>query len=251
MISGKRQRLASNSSVHSTASSPAADKALRVNLKKMDASSLQAAMSGVSSGDEAATSNGGGPPKRKTRKTSARGSTTQQSPLSPGRKRGSELEKLLEAGSSSFHFETARQTANRLGVLHVDTKDDEEDSDSSEEEAEAEPEPPKKKVVSKPAPKSVKAKTSWSKSQRLLKKVSPRPPTPKGGRKGRRPAAAAAAKAETDEAESADSESEEDLVSVLQFHTFFFVLKNKIFLIVLAAVSQIFSYNFEIILALF
>ena len=78
---------------------------------------------------------------------------------------------------------------------------------SSAEEEEVAAEPPKRK---KPAPKSVKAKASWSKSQRLLKKVSPRPSTPKG-RKGR--PRATPAKTETDEAESADSESEEDLVS--------------------------------------
>jgi hypothetical protein len=49
--------------------------------------------------------------------------------LSPSsRKRRSELDKLLEAGSSSFHFETARETAtrlngNELGPIHVDVDD--------------------------------------------------------------------------------------------------------------------------------
>ena len=48
------------------------------------------------------------------------------SALSPtSRKRRSELDKLLEAGSSSFHFETAREATNRingetLGPIHVD-----------------------------------------------------------------------------------------------------------------------------------
>ena len=57
------------------------------------------------------------------------------------KKRRSELDKLLEAGSSSFHFETARQTANRLGQelgpIHVDTRmetDTSEDDESAEEE---------------------------------------------------------------------------------------------------------------------
>ena len=59
---------------------------------------------------------------RKSRRKSSAASTA----LSPhSRKRRSELDKLLEAGSSSFHFETARETAtrlngNELGPIHID-----------------------------------------------------------------------------------------------------------------------------------
>jgi hypothetical protein len=60
-----------------------------------------------------------------TRK-STRKSSVASVALSPSsKKRRSELDKLLEAGSSSFHFETARETAtrlngNELGPIHVD-----------------------------------------------------------------------------------------------------------------------------------
>ena len=60
---------------------------------------------------------------------STRKSSVASVALSPSsRKRRSELDKLLEAGSSSFHFETARETAtrlngNELGPIHVDVED--------------------------------------------------------------------------------------------------------------------------------
>ena len=43
----------------------------------------------------------------------------------------SELDKLLEAGLSSFHCETARQAADRLGPLKVDVSDNSSESGST------------------------------------------------------------------------------------------------------------------------
>ena len=47
------------------------------------------------------------------------------------KKRRSELDKLLEAGLSSFHCETAKQAADRLGPLQVDVSDNNSGSEAS------------------------------------------------------------------------------------------------------------------------
>ena len=54
------------------------------------------------------------------------------SPVSKkGRAKRSELDKLLEAGLSSFHCETAKQAADRLGPLQVDVSDNNSGSEAS------------------------------------------------------------------------------------------------------------------------
>ena len=112
----RRARTASSSS----AANPETKKHLRVALEKikLDKKSLVAAYSDESDDedDEVPTT-----PRKSRRKSSA--ASTALSPHS--RKRRSELDKLLEAGSSSFHFETARETAtrlngNELGPIHID-----------------------------------------------------------------------------------------------------------------------------------
>ena len=142
-----------------------------------------------------------------------------------GRKRGSELEKLLEAGSSSFHFETAKQTADRLGVLHVsvagkDETSSEDESAGEEEEDQPKIVSPRSKKANPPNPKQTKqaaakkgkraalSKTTWSKNQRLLKQVSPRPTTPKGGSPSKKGSPSGKAQSKTEEV--AGTEEEED-----------------------------------------
>jgi hypothetical protein len=106
------------------------------------------------------------------RKSSSRKlSSGSLSALSPtGRKRRSELDKLLEAGSSSFHFETAKEATTRingvdLGPIHVDVEDKtkaepkpEVVSDLGEEEEEEFEPPAKRKKKLPPAEKPVPAR---------------------------------------------------------------------------------------------
>ena len=95
-----------------------------------------------------------------TRKSTRKASVASVVALSPSsRKRRSELDKLLEAGSSSFHFETAREATTRingenLGPIHVDvdsgsgnkTKNEPADEEASESEVEEVFEPAAKKL---------------------------------------------------------------------------------------------------------
>merc|ERR1712223_1713042 len=53
------------------------------------------------------------------------------------RKRRNELDKLIDAGTSSFHFETAKQTAERLGPIHIDVDDEKESPENSDEDEES------------------------------------------------------------------------------------------------------------------
>ena len=119
----RRARTASSSS----AANHENKKHLRVSVEKikMDKKSLVAM---YSDDNESETENDDDDvpttPRKSTRKSSL--ANTALSPSS--RKRRSELDKLLEAGSSSFHFETARETAtrlngNELGPIHVDVDD--------------------------------------------------------------------------------------------------------------------------------
>jgi len=91
--------------------------------------------------------------------------------LSPSsRKRRSELDKLLEAGSSSFHFETAKEATSRmngenLGPIHVDVDSSSvgKTNNETEEESESEPE-----EVFEPAPKKVKRISLTEKPQQKI-----------------------------------------------------------------------------------
>ena len=146
--------------------------------------------------------------------------------MSPGRGRRSELDKLLEAGSSSFHFETAKQTADRLGVLHVSVAGKDETSSEDESAGEEEEEPkivtPRSKKANPLNPKQTKqaaakkgkraalSKTTWSKNQRLLKQVSPRPPTPKGGSPSKKGSPSGKTQSKTEEVAAAGTEEEDD-----------------------------------------
>merc|ERR1712083_1263668 len=69
--------------------------------------------------------------RKKLRTTRSKVAESAVSP--PERKRSyrSELDKLLEAGLSSFHCETARQAADRLGPLKVDVSDNSSESGST------------------------------------------------------------------------------------------------------------------------
>ena len=94
------------------------------------------------------------------------------------RKRRTELDKLLDAGSSSFHFETAKQTAERLGPIHIDVNGvkDGNHSNSDEDESLSEAErrrPPGWLTIPSKKKKNPKDSRASPKKQRLLKKVSP------------------------------------------------------------------------------
>ena len=94
------------------------------------------------------------------------------------RKRRTELDKLLDAGSSSFHFETAKQTAERLGPIHIDVDNEKETPENSDEEEESLSEAEKRRppgwlTIPSKKKKNPKDSRGGSKKQRLLKKVSP------------------------------------------------------------------------------
>ena len=97
-----------------------------MDLIKQENSEIEA-----SSSDETATDNDRSQRKKLRSRSRQRSSaentdkaasnTNSLSPVS--KKRRSELDKLLEAGLSSFHCETAKQAADRLGPLKVDVSD--------------------------------------------------------------------------------------------------------------------------------
>ena len=93
------------------------------------------------------------------------------------RKRRTELDKLLDAGSSSFHFETAKQTAERLGPIHIDVnekRDNRRSSDEEESMSDAEKRrPPGWLTIPSKKKKNPKDSRSNPRKQHLLKKVSP------------------------------------------------------------------------------
>ena len=95
------------------------------------------------------------------------------------RKRRNELDKLIDAGTSSFHFETAKQTAERLGPIHIDVDDEKESPENSDEDEESQSDAEKRRPpgwLTIPSKKKKNPKDSRvsPKKQRLLKKVSPR-----------------------------------------------------------------------------
>ena len=125
-VSKRRIRANSSSSNHHN---EGFSKKLRVevtkleNLKASDLSTKET--SDLSSSDE--LNEADQRPQRK--KLRSRQSADNVSPAS--KKRRGELDKLLEAGLSSFHCETAKQAAARLGPLQVDVSDNNSGSEAS------------------------------------------------------------------------------------------------------------------------
>merc|ERR1712223_145680 len=104
-------------------------KKLRVEVTKLEELSDHSLEEALSSADEACLNS----ESRKQRKKNKR-NKPQPSAVSPSsKKRRSELDKLLEAGLSSFHCETAKQAADRLGLgpLKVDVSDNNSESGSN------------------------------------------------------------------------------------------------------------------------
>lgn len=94
------------------------------NLKASDLSTKET--SDLSSSDERNEEDQLRPQRKKLR---SRSNFDNVSPAS--KKRRSELDKLLDAGLSSFHCETAKQAAERLGPLQVDVSDNNSGSEAS------------------------------------------------------------------------------------------------------------------------
>ena len=121
--------------------------------------------------------------KRKSSECNDSGNKRKRKDSEPGetdssRKRRTELDKLLDAGSSSFHFETAKQTAERLGPIHIDVDDEKESPENSEGEEESQSDAEKRRppgwlTIPSKKKKNPKDSRGSPKKQRLLKKVSP------------------------------------------------------------------------------
>ena len=88
---------------------------LRVGLERLDVNKLSDVdMSDSNETQQPAVRRNSRKTTRPNTRHSSSNTTAQESP-SPKRRKRSELDKLLEAGSSSFHFETAREATNREG----------------------------------------------------------------------------------------------------------------------------------------
>jgi len=112
-----------------------------------------------------------------TKSTRSRSHQDSISSPSPGKRaRRSELDKLLEAVDTSFHFETAAAAAKRLGgpsdlgPLEIDVSDSNLDESGQEEDLEEENQ--KKRKLSQTAPESKRKKLKRKKGD-LLKTISP------------------------------------------------------------------------------
>ena len=77
-----------------------------------------------------------GKTRRPRNKTASKKREEDPSPSPSPRRRGkrSELDKLLEAGSSSFHFETAKEAKRRSGGNDDDSSEESEEHSEEEEE---------------------------------------------------------------------------------------------------------------------
>ena len=91
---------------------------------KTENSELEASSSDEITGENAERSQRKKLRSRRSADTNSSEKTPTSNSLSPvSKKRRSELDKLLEAGLSSFHCESAKQAADRLGPLKVDVSD--------------------------------------------------------------------------------------------------------------------------------
>ena len=104
-------------------------KKLRVEVTKLDLNKVDC--SDLSSCEEYLDSQER-PHRKKLRSKQHQTASAAVSPSS--KKRRSELDKLLEAGLSSFHCETAKQAADRLGPLQVDVSDNNSGSEASSDD---------------------------------------------------------------------------------------------------------------------
>ena len=121
-----KRRIRINSSSSNYHGEFIATKKLRVEVTKLDETKLEELTSdALSSADETESRF------KKSRSLRSNATTASVSPSS--KKRRSELDKLLEAGLSSFHCETAKQAADRLGLgpLKVDVSDNNSESGSN------------------------------------------------------------------------------------------------------------------------
>ena len=126
----KRRIRANSSSSNHHSECINATKKLRVEVTKVDDmiktenSELEASSSDEITGENAERSQRKKLRSRRSADTNSSEKTPTSNSLSPvSKKRRSELDKLLEAGLSSFHCESAKQAADRLGPLKVDVSD--------------------------------------------------------------------------------------------------------------------------------
>ena len=163
---------------------------LRVNMTKINCRSIQATITtnDINKEEGKGETENQQQTKRKRKHSEGADSNTSkkkqkvESPIedSPQRKRRTELDKLFDACSSSFHFETAKAASERLGPIHIDvddddTKDDDNDDNTEEEESQSDAEkrrPPGWLTIPSKK-KKTPTKKAIQKKQRLLKKVSP------------------------------------------------------------------------------
>ena len=125
--STKRRIRANSSSSNHHSECINATKKLRVEVTKVDDMIKQENSELEASSSDEITENAERSQRKKLRsRRSADNNSSEKTAnsLSPvSKKRRSELDKLLEAGSSSFHCESAKQAADRLGPLKVDVSD--------------------------------------------------------------------------------------------------------------------------------
>ena len=108
-----KRRIRANSSSSNHHNECFTTKKLRVEVTKLDLSKTEHFTSDLSSSDEQLTE--AAEEQQRSQRNKLR---TRQNNVSPSsKKRRSELDKLLEAGLSSFHCETAKQAADRLGMI--------------------------------------------------------------------------------------------------------------------------------------
>ena len=108
-----KRRIRANSSSSNHHNECFTTKKLRVEVTKLDLSKTEHFTSDLSSSDEQLTESAEAEEQQRSQRNKLR---TRQNNVSPSsKKRRSELDKLLDAGLSSFHCETAKQAAARLG----------------------------------------------------------------------------------------------------------------------------------------
>jgi antitoxin component of MazEF toxin-antitoxin module len=205
-----RANSSSSSNNHNHGEFVSSNKKLRVEVIKLktESDSDKAAFSG-NSADENESSAENRPQRKILRSRRSTGNNK-----SPDRKRRSELDKLLEAGSSSFHFETARAAANRtgdsLGPLQVDVSDNNSEAGSgSSAEAENGKNHRGSSRLLQEASNDMNQNSKNSKKEKRPKRpLKNSPPNRRGRKRSRR--SSVKSESEADEEEEEEEEGEEE-----------------------------------------
>ncbi len=122
-MNSRRQRIRANSSSSNHDLFSTTTKKLRVEVTKLEVNT------DLSSEQDSDSDTQDRSQPRVKKQRSLRSNCNLMSPNT--KKRRSELQKLLEAGLSSFHCETAKQAADRLGPLKVDVSEDADNNSES------------------------------------------------------------------------------------------------------------------------